>query len=568
MDLSGQAAMTGLAYTVTPNWLSRHLGFWPVVTALAFVALVALLVLPVINIVGLSLSGKDDQPGVLANYITFFAERFYYQTLINSLIVSSAATILAVLLGVPAAYFATIYNIWGRGFVRAAVVLTFVSPPFIGSYSWVILFGRSGLVTATLAEIGIPLPSIYGAPGIVLVFTLQFFPFVFLMVSSGLKSIDQSIEDAARNLGSSELSVFFTVLLPLLVPSISAGALLVFVAAFTDIGTPIIIGERFRVLPVLIYGEFVNEFGGRPVLASTLAVLLLAVTTGALLVQRWYAGRHAHGTAAIRPLMQREQPPLKRLLASAYVLLLVGMALLPIINIVISSFLKANGPLLLFEPTLDNYIRLLRTVAVPLTNTLLYTTAATVLCAVVGTAVGYIIVRRPGRLGGLLDGVVMFSYAVPGIVLGVGLIVTYNEPPLILTGTAAILILAFFIRRLPFSVRSAVSMLQQLSRDTEDASINLGAGPGRTFLRITVPLLAMAILSGVLLTWSNTIRELSATLVLQSGSTITLSVEIFTEVVNANFGTASALGTILILLTFLPLVVLFRFLGKQEDALV
>ena len=548
--------------------LVRHVGFWPVVTALVFVVLFALLVMPVVNIVGLSLSGKDAQSSVLANYTTFFSERFYYQTLINSLQVSLAATVLAVLVGVPAAYFAARYDIWGRGFVRAAVVLTFVSPPFIGSYSWVILFGRSGLITATLAEFGIPLPSIYGAPGIVLVFTLQFFPFVFLMVSSGLKSIDQSIEDAARNLGSGELRVFFTVLLPLLVPSISAGALLVFVAAFTDIGTPIIIGERFRVLPVLIFGEFVNEFGGRPVLASTLAVLLLTVTTAALLLQRWFAGRHAHGTAAIRPLTMQEQRPLKRLLASAYVLLLVGMALLPIINIVISSFLKANGPLLVAEFTLGNYARILRTIAVPLSNTLFYTTVATLLCAVVGTAVGYIIVRRPGRLGGLLDGVVMFSYAVPGIVLGVGLIVTYNEPPIILTGTSAILILAFFIRRLPFSVRSSVSMLQQLSRDTEDASINLGAGPGRTFVKITVPLLSMAILSGVLLTWSNTIRELSATLILQSGNTVTLSIEIFNEVVNANFGIASALGTILILLTFLPLVVLFTFLGKREEALV
>ncbi len=560
--------MTAVAETGVGTRLLRQVGFWPVVTALVFVALFALLVMPVVNIVGLSLSGKDAQSSVWANYATFFSERFYYQTLINSLQVSLAATALAVLVGVPAAYFATRYDIWGRGFVRAAVVLTFVSPPFIGSYSWVILFGRSGLITATLADFGISLPSIYGAPGIVLVFTLQFFPFVFLMVSSGLKSIDQSIEDAARNLGSGELRVFFTVLLPLLVPSISAGALLVFVAAFTDIGTPIIIGERFRVLPVLIFGEFVNEFGGRPILASTLAVLLLTVTTAALLLQRWFAGLHAHGTAAIRPLTIQEQRPLKRLLASAYVLLLVGMALLPIVNIVISSFLKANGPLLIAEFTLGNYARILRTIAVPLSNTLFYTTVATAMCAIVGTAVGYIIVRRPGRLGGLLDGVVMFSYAVPGIVLGVGLIVTYNEPPIILTGTSAILILAFFIRRLPFSVRSSVSMLQQLSRDTEDASINLGAGPGRTFLKITVPLLSMAILSGVLLTWSNTIRELSATLILQSGNTVTLSIEIFNEVVNANFGLASALGTVLILLTFLPLVVLFTFLGKREEALV
>lgn len=548
--------------------LQRLLGFWPLVTLAVLIVLALLLVLPVVNIVGLSFEGRRGETGMLANYQAFFSQRFYYQTLLNSLWVATAATFFAVLLAVPAAYFVNRYAIWGRNVIRAAVVVIFVSPPFIGSYSWVILFGRSGILTGLLADLGIPVPSIYGAQGIILVFTLQFFPFVFLMVSSGLKSIDQSIEDAARNLGSSELRSFFTVIAPILLPSISTGALLVFVAAFTDFGTPIIIGERFRVLPVLIYGEFVNEFGGRPILASTLAVLLLIVTTSALLLQRWFASRHAYGTNAVRPLEMREASFGKRLGATLFVWALVGFALLPIVNIIISSFLKANGPVLLAELTLDNYRRIAQTIRVPLTNTLYFTTAATLLCALVGTAIAYIVVRRSGPISGAVDTVVMFSYAVPGIVLAVGLVVTYHEPPFALTGTAAIMILAYFIRRLPFSVRSSVSMLQQLSSDTEDASVNLGASPARTFVKITIPLLAMAILSGVLLTWANTIRELSATLILQSGTTVTMSVAIFNEVVNGNFGVASALGTVLIALTFLPLLIFFKLLGRKEEGLV
>ena len=543
-------------------------GFWPLVTLLAFLVVGTLLILPVFNIVLLSFSGKDEAAGIIDNYRTFFSERFYYRTLINSFIVSSAATVGAVAVGVPAAYFVARYKIWGRTFVRAAVVLTFVSPPFIGSYSWVILFGRSGLISSLLADNGIFLPSIYGAQGIIFVFILQFFPFVFLIVSSGLRSVDQSIEDAARNLGSSELRTFFTVIVPMLIPSITTGALLVFVAAFSEFGTPIILGERFRVLPVLIYGEFVNEFGGRPTLASTLSVLLLAVTCAALVLQRRVAMRFAHGAATIRPLEPQEQPIAKRILAAAFVLLLAGFALLPIVNIVVSSFLKANGPVLLAELTLGNYRQIAATLWTPLSNTILFTTTATLLCAAVGTAVGYIIVRRRSLLSSSLDTIIMFSYAVPGIVLGVGLVVTYNEPPFALTGTSLILVLAYFIRRLPFSVRSSVAMLQQISRDTEDASVNLGAGPARTFVKITVPLVSSAILSGALLTWSTTIRELSATLILQSGKTVTMSIEIFNEVVNANFGLASALGTILILLTFWPLVVLFWGLGKHEEVVV
>lgn len=548
--------------------LARYVSFWPVVTAIVLILIVGLLLVPVGNIVGVSLSAGAKTGSIFENYVNFFSERFYYQTLLNSFWVSIWAMIFAVCLGVPAAYFVNRYEIWGRGFVRAAVVLTFVSPPFIGSYSWVVLFGRSGVLTQFFNSIGVSLPSIYGASGIIFVFTLQFFPFVFLLVSSGLKSIDQSVEDAARNLGSNEFRTFRTAIAPLLVPSITTGALLVFIASFTDLGTPIILGERFRVLPVLIYGEFVNEFGGRPVLASALSVLLLLVTTGALLLQRWLSARFSYATAAIRPLQVQEQPLAKRIAATAFVFLLITFSLLPLVNIVVSSFLKSNGPVLVASFTLDNYARITDRITLPLWNTLLYTTVATLLCAVIGTAVAYIIVRRPGPVSSLLDTVVMFSYAVPGIVLGVGLVVTYHEPPFALTGTATILILAYFIRRLPFSVRSSVSMLQQISRDTEDASINLGAGPGRTFVQITVPLLATAILSGALLTWSNTIRELSATLILQSGTTATVAIEIFNEVVNGNFGVASALGTVLILLTFLPLVVLFTLLGKKEEALV
>lgn len=551
-----------------PGRLRGVLGFWPLVTIAVLLVLGALLMLPVLNIIGLSLSGGAKDGGLLNHYRNFFGEPFYYRTLFNSLWVSCSAMVFAVILGVPAAYFVKRYDIWGKGFIRAAVVLTFVSPPFIGSYSWVVLFGRSGIATQLFADLGIALPSIYGPQGIIFVFTLQFFPFVFLLVSSGFKAIDQSVEDAALNLGSSEFRTFRTVIAPLLVPSITTGALLVFIASFTDLGTPIILGEKFRVLPVLIYGEFVNEFGGRPVLASALSVILLAVTTGALLLQRVIAAHHAHGTSAVRPLEVQEQPLGKRIAATFYVFLLIGVALLPIINILISSFLQANGPVLVAKFTLGNYQQIAGRLAAPLWNTVFFTTTATLLCALVGTAVAYIIVRRPGPIAGPLDTIVMFSYAVPGIVLGVGLVVTYHDEPFALTGTALILILAYFIRRLPFSVRSSVSMLQQIARDTEDASVNLGAGPGRTFIKITIPMLATAILSGALLTWSNTIRELGATLILQSSNTSTIAIEIFNEVVNGNFGIASALGTVLIGLTFLPLLVLFIVIGKKEDVLV
>lgn len=548
--------------------LREMLGFWPLVTLAVFMAVAAFLVYPVLKVVVLSFSGKDESAGVVGNYVTFFTDRYYYQTLINSFIVSIAATVGAVLVGVPAAYFVARYRIWGRTFVRAAVILVFVSPPFIGTYSWVILFGRSGIVSGWFADIGIQLPSIYGAKGIIFVFILQFFPFVFLMMSSALRTIDQSVEDAARNLGSRELRSFFTVLLPNLVPSITTGALLVFVATFSELGTPILLGEKFRVLSVLIYSEFVNEFGGRPVVGSTLAVLLMAVTVLALALQRWIAGRHAHPATTIRPLEAMEQPLARRVAATLFVLCLTGLAILPILNVTVSAFLKTNGPMLLAEFSLDSFRAILPRLWTPLGNTILFTSSATLLCAVVGVAVGYIVVRRGGLLANSLDSLIMLSFAVPGVVLGVGLVAAYHEPPIALTGTGLILVLAYFVRRLPFSVRSSVSMLHQISQDTEYASLNLGAGPVRTFALVTIPSVAVAVLSGALLTWSNTIRELNTTLMLQSGPNATMSIEIFNEVVNANLGTAAAFGAVLILLNFLPLAILFWVLGKRDEVIV
>lgn len=548
--------------------LADLFGFWPLVTLFAFALIGSLLVYPVLKVVALSFSGKDESAGVIGNYLTFFSNRYYYQTLVNSFTVSIAATIGAVLVGVPAAYFVARYRIWGRTFVRAAVVLVFVSPPFIGTYSWVILFGRSGIVSTWFAEMGIQLPSIYGAQGIIFVFILQFFPFVFLMVSSALRTIDQSVEDAARNLGSSELRTFFTVLVPNLVPAITTGALLVFVASFSELGTPILLGEKFRVLSVLIYSEFVNEFGGRPVVGSTLAVLMMLVAIGALALQRWIASRHAHPAITVRPLEIMEQSTAKRLGATVFVLCLVGLATLPILNVTVSAFLKANGPMLLPEFSLDSFRAILPRLRTPLGNTILFTTIATLLCAAIGVAVGYIIVRRSGLMASTLDSLIMLSFAVPGVVLGVGLVAGYHEPPLALTGTGTILVFAYIVRRLPFSVRSSVSMLHQISRDTEYASLNLGAGPVRTFALVTVPIVATAVLSGALLTWSNTIRELNTTLMLQSGPHVTMSIEIFNEVVNANLGTAAAFGAVLILLNFLPLAILFWVLGKREEVIV
>lgn len=553
--------------------LPTRWNFWSVVTVIALGIFLLLLVFPLAQLVYSSFrpstqgfaAGTDA--GFFDTYVEFFSFRYYYETLYNSFLVSILATFFAMLIGVPTAYVVSRYNIPGKLFVRAAIVLTFVSPPFIGAYAWVLLLGRNGLITGWLNAIGISTPSIYGWRGIVLVFTLQAFPFVFLMVSAGLRSIDQSLEDASINLGRRHLAMFRTVIAPLIIPSATTGGLLVFVTTFADFGTPMIIGENFRVLATLIYTEFINEFGGNPRVASTLSMLLLAVTISALLLQRRFARKASHGQEAVRPLGIRAVTGWRRVGATAFVYAVVLVAFLPSLTIIVSSFLESRGPMLIAEFSLEGYRSAAR-LPLALRNTLIFVSIATVLCVVAGALIGYVVTRRRGRMAGLLDTMSMVPYAVAGVVLGIALSITFGGAPFFLAGTSVILIMAFFIRRLPYSIRSVAGMLSQVGTQTEEASVNLGVPPGRTFWRITVPQVAPAVISGALLTWATTAREFNATVMLYTGSTRTMPVEVFAQVLQGNFGAASVVGTVLLTVTIVPILILFKVFGKDEEVLV
>lgn len=549
---------------------SGQWGFWNWITLGAALLFFFLLVLPLVRLVIASFSptgGPIEAPSVWGTYAEFFTFRYYYGTLINSFIVSVVATFFAVLIGFPLAYLVSRVDIPGKLLVRAAVVLTFVSPPFIGAYAWILLLGRNGLITRVFETVGVSLPSVYGWRGIVLVFTLQAFPFVFLLVSSGLRSIDQSLEDAAINLGQTRLGALRTVILPLMIPSISTGALLVFVTTFADFGTPMIIGEGFRVLASLIYTEFINEFGGNPRVASTLSVLLLTVTIGALLIQRAYAKRASYGQEAIRPLGVYRFSSRGTIIACVVVYGIVLLAFLPTITIVVSSFLESRGPMLIPRFSVEGY-RLAGRLLLSLRNTMIFVTAATLLCVVAGSLIGYVVSRQQGKLVAAIDTMSMIPFAVAGVVLGVALSITFGGAPFFLAGTGTILVLSYFIRRLPYTVRSVSSMLHQVGVQQEEASVNLGVSPGWTFWRITVPQVLPALMSGALLTWATTAREFNSTVMLYVARTRTLPVEVFTQVLQGNFGAASVVGTVLILTTVVPIVVLFKVLGKDEDFLV
>ena len=234
-----------------PTWLQKGLnrfGFWGFVVLAAFALALFFLVYPLIGMLSRSFLPNEGGGFSLINYVDFFRLPYYFNTLKHSFAVSITTTIFAILLGVPMGYVVARFNIPGKKVLNAMVVISLLSPPFIGAYSWIMLLGRNGFITNLVRHIGIEIPTIYGFRGLILVFTLKLFPFIYMYVQGALQTFDSSLEEAAENLGVHGLKKLLTVTFPLIMPTITAGAVVVFMTSLADLGTPMLIGEGYKVL--------------------------------------------------------------------------------------------------------------------------------------------------------------------------------------------------------------------------------------------------------------------------------------------------------------------------------
>ena len=546
----------------------RRFDIWTWAMLLGFAVVGVLLVWPLWSI--LAASFTDNRTGVftLNNYVSVLTRPLYQTALVNSLIVSFGGMAGALLLGVPLAILTTRYRIVGRDLLSTFSVLALVSPPFIGAYAWIMMLGQNGWMRHGLAAIGIELPSIYGFFGILLVFSLKFFPFVYLMTASSLNTINASVEEAAEGLGANPWRRLFTVTLPLVLPALSSAALLVFVLALADFGTPSIVGGRVRVLATTAYNLFTNEMGGNPGLASTTSIVLIVISMTVVALQRWVVRRRNVSGSLIRRPQPRMLKPFASAVAHIVCYAIVLAASLPSLVVIYTSLRKTSGPV--FQPGfgIESYTRVMHEVPHVIANSFTYSTISVVLIVILGTLIGYVLARRDGPVAGTLDSALMIPYIVPGVVMGVGFVVTFNVPPLEITGTATILILMLMIRRLPYSVRSSASILKQIKGSIEEAAISLGASPAQAFLKVTMPLMLPGIIAGALMSFITAINELSSSLILYVGRTMTMPVRIYLSVLDGEFGTAAALSTILLVASGAAVYVVFRLTGRKENAFV
>jgi iron(III) transport system permease protein len=548
----------------------RRLGrpdFWTLVTLLGYLIVALLLVLPLFNIFKFSFLDKETGVLSLSNWREFFTKKYYSQSFLNTMFVSVGGTLGALVLGVPLALFTTRFRIFGRSLLSTLAVLALLSPPFIGAYSWIMLLGRRGFLRLFLLSLGIPFPPIYGPLGIILVYSLHYYPYVFLLTAGALTTVDRSLEEAAENLGARAWRRFFRVTLPLVLPSVTAGALIAFMMCLSNFDTPMIIGGNYRVLPTLAYNLFTSEVGERPGMASTVSILLILCASAVIFLQRYAAGRRKYASALLNRPVIKSLRGWSSIGAHLVSYLIVLLSTIPLAIVVYFSFRKTSGPVFQAGLGLDSYLKVFREVPKTITNSLLFSAAAVVLIVVAGTLLGYVLARRRNVPAQVLDPLLMIPYMVPGTVIGIGFIIAFNRKPLFLLGTAAIIILAYFIRRLPYSVRSAASILKQIDPVLEEAGINLGAPPARTFRKVTLPLMLPGILSGAILSWVTAINEISASILLYVGRTMTMPIRIYLSVLDGYFGPASAMSTILLAVTGLSLFLVNRFFGLGRESL-
>jgi len=544
--------------------MPRTVNAWNGVFVLAFAVIFLAVVYPMVTIFRASFVSPETGAWSLENYRAIFLYPFYRRCLENSLFVSAVSTVLSVAIGVPFAFFLSRYEMPGKNIIKTLATLPLILPTFIGAEAWLLLAGRNGLFFNLFQKVGIELPSIYGWKGIVLVFTLQFFPYVFLMVSAALHSIDRTLEEAATNLGAGRLRVFLTVTVPTVTPAILAGALIVFYLSIENFGVPILIGEDFRVLSVQAYNEFISEMGGNPSMAGALSTVLLAVTMGLTILQKYWVERKSYAMSAVqRPEVLRARP-VATLLMWLFCAGIVFAALFPFAVVMVSSVTKTSGPVMYYgQFSLENFVKAFTIAPRPIVNSFFLATVSTLVGIVFGLLVSYLLVRRRGKMSYLLDALVMLPLAIAGTVQGIALAATYNTGFIVLTGTWMILALAYFIRKVPFSIKTTSSLLEQIDKSVEEASINLGVPPFRSFLKVVVPTMLPGIVAGAIIMWVTTLAELSSTIVLYYGPWATMTVEIFQRMGSGEFGPASAYATILIVSVLIPLFFLQRVSGKD-----
>ena len=448
----------------------------------------------------------------LSNFRLFLSRSRYVNAIKNSLIVAVSAALLASFLGVTLAYFFARYHFFGKETMVTLITMASVSPPFLGGYAWRMLLGSQGILTRAL---GLNF-TIVGIHGVIWVITWLIFPLIFLMTyDSSFTAIDNTLIESSMSLGANRRKTLFKIIIPLAMPGIITGVYLGMMTAFSDFGTPAVISLNLSVLPVLVYQEFMSEVGTNYSIASTGSVIMIGISSLILMAQRLYLAKKSYASIASKSIVLINPPKRQKAAILALAGLMIFMAFVPHITVFITSFLQWSSGIVQPIFSLDNYVRMFRLELNSIGVSLFLGVVTTILNVVFGVAIAYVIVRKRYRfLASFLNFMVMMPYIVPGTVLAIGFVMIFNQPPILITGTWLILVLAYFVRKLPYSVKTAEAVLYQIHPDLEEAA----KSSGQNLLEVsaTLPSLMMGgVISGAIIVPADH-GEISSTIFLSS----------------------------------------------------
>ena len=494
------------------------------VMLLIFLFLLAFLVIPVVQVVFVAFMDATTGGFTLLNFKDFFNTALFRESFWNSLYVGGMSVLLASLFSMPLAYFTSRFEFRGAVIIQSLGIIPLIMPPFVGAVAMLMLFGRNGSVNLLLDQwFGFTIPFMEGLNGVIFVQSIHYFPFILINLSAALQNIDRSMEESAQNLGCSGLRLFRRIVLPLAMPGYVAGASLVFLKVFDDLGTPLLLNVNNMLAPQAYLR--IASIGIKDPMGYVISVILVVIALGSM----WLAMLALKGKeyATVQKggggLSKRRMRPLEKVFAWIIVLIIMGLVLAPHFGLSLLSFGTIWSYSVLPDAlTLNHFVAIFAETPEYMTNTVLYASLAGIIDVILGTAIAYIVLRTKLKGRQWLDYIAMAAVAIPGLVIGIGYLRTFFtfqvpwlENQSIATWWVAIVV-ALSIRRLPYALRACTAALQQVSVSLEESAENLGAGKFTTVRKIVVPLMAGGILAGFVTSFATAAVELGMTLMLVS----------------------------------------------------
>lgn len=555
------------------HWSGRFTPSQLAIALLIAAFLILFLIVPVVTV--LYVAFADGAGGfTLSHVVSFFHISLMRESFWNSLYVGFWSVLLSTLIAVPLAYFTVRFEFRGAAVIQTLGVLPLIMPPFVGAVAMQLIFGRSGAVNLLLNEwFGFTLPIMDGLNGVIFVETLHYFPFILMNLMVALNNIDSSVEESAQNLGASGFRLFRRIVFPLAMPGYIAGAALVFIKVFDDLGTPLVLNQTNMLAPQAYLR--ITTIGIEDPIGYVASVIMVAASLFALWVSTWVMRGKEYATLqrGYAGLSRRRLTAGQSVLAYSWIALVLLVVLAPHIGILLLSFAKIwSFSVVPDSYTLSHYATVFQDSPRMIWNTALYCGIAATLDVVIATAIAYLMLRTriPGR--NALDFTVTIALAIPGVVLGIGYLRTFRgiEIPFsddLLTSSWILLALAYTVRRLPYALRSCVAALQQLHVSLEEAAENLGATKGRTIRRVVVPLMAGGMVAGFIISFMTAAVELSTTLMLvtaQHDAPMSYGIYLYMQSA-AGRGPGAALGVLAVVLVAAGTYASYRLIGSRGN---